>query len=59
MGKKKKKPKKSCCGKYLKKGRHCSRCPVLIKAKCRELTREQEKGKAARKKKKKKKKDKK
>ncbi len=57
MGKKKKKAKKSCCGKYLKKGKHCSRCPVLIKAKCRQLSEEQ--GKAGGKKKKKKKKKKK
>ena len=59
MGKKKKKVKKSCCGKYLKKGKHCSRCPVLIKAKCRELARAQEKGKAGKKKKKDRKKKKK
>ncbi|MFP7754990.1 hypothetical protein ACLG6S_10120 [Thermodesulfobacteriota bacterium B35] len=56
MGKKKKKAKKSCCGKYLKKGKHCSRCPVLIKKKCRQLSKEQEKCGTGKKKKRKKKK---
>jgi len=50
MGKKKnKKAKKSCCGKYLKKGKHCSKCPVLIKKKCKQLTKEKA-GKKAKKK---------
>lgn len=37
MGKKKRKKnvKKSCCGKYLKRGKHCSKCPLLIKNKCK------------------------
>ncbi len=62
MGKKKKKKvKKSCCGKYLKKGKHCSKCPVLVKAKCKQLSGEsckvgEGKEKKAKKKKKKKKK---
>ncbi len=58
MGKKKKKVKKSCCGKYLKKGKHCSKCPVLIKAKCKQLSREQAGDGSKKKKKKKKKKNK-
>lgn len=29
MGKKKDKPKKKCCGKYLKTARHCKGCPLL------------------------------
>ena len=37
MGKKKgkKKVKKSCCGKYIKKGKHSSKCPVLVKKACK------------------------
>ena len=31
----KKKVKKSCCGKYLKKGKHCSKCPLQIKEACK------------------------
>lgn len=55
MAKKKtKKTKKSCCGKYLKKGKHCSRCPILIKEKCKELTTEEVGSKKKKKKKKKK-----
>jgi hypothetical protein len=26
----KKKSKKGCCGKYLKSGRHCKGCPLLL-----------------------------
>jgi hypothetical protein len=56
MGRKKgkKKVKKSCCGKYKKKGKHCSKCPLLIKKKCKLLTREKESAKKAKKKAKKK-----
>jgi hypothetical protein len=47
--KRKRKPKKKCCGKFRKKnGRHCKRCPILFNLKKRE--------KAAKKKKKKSKK---
>ncbi len=35
VGMGKKKGKKKCCGKYLKKGKHCSKCPLLIKEKCK------------------------
>ncbi len=61
MGKKKsvKKVKKSCCGKYQKKGKHCSRCPELIKAKCKKQTKEKAAKKKDKKKEKKKKKGKK
>ena len=48
MGKKKETPKKKCCGKYLKSGRHCKNCPLLLT----------EAGPAAKEKKTKKKKDK-
>ena len=57
MGKKKRKnqkPKKKCCGKYLKKGKHCARCPVLLKEKCKKLTKKQQNKKKKNKKKKKK-----
>ena len=30
MGKKKTKVKKKCCEKYLKSGKHCKGCPLLI-----------------------------
>lgn len=64
MGKKKqKKAKKSCCGKFLKKGKACSNCPVKLKGRCRKLTEAKAKAKKAKKAKKgrkaKKKKDKK
>jgi len=61
MGKKKskKKVKKSCCGKYLKKGRHCSKCPALVKEACKLKTEEKAAAKKAKKKDKKKKKNKK
>jgi len=53
MGKKKSKTKvkKSCCGKYLKKSKYCSKCPAQIKEACKLKTEE----KAAKKKGKKKK----
>jgi len=28
----KKKVKKKCCRKYLKEGKHCKNCPLLVKA---------------------------
>ncbi len=31
MGKKKQKVKKECCEKYLKSGKHCKSCPILVK----------------------------
>ena len=34
MGKTKK-IKPECCGKYKKKHKHCSRCPVLFKEQCK------------------------
>lgn len=30
MAKKRDKAKKRCCGKYLKTGRHCKGCPLLL-----------------------------
>jgi len=30
MGSKKQKVKKKCCEKYLKSGKHCKSCPVLL-----------------------------
>lgn len=57
MGKKKpKKTKKSCCGNYLKKSKHCSRCPILVKEKCKALSKEKAAAKKKNKKKSKKKK---
>jgi len=32
VGKKVRKPKKRCCGKFLKEGKHCKNCPVLLRA---------------------------
>ncbi|HHD64889.1 MAG TPA: hypothetical protein ENK96_11150 [Desulfobulbaceae bacterium] len=60
MGKKKGKTKvkKSCCGKYKKKGKHCSKCHLLNKKKCKLLTQEKKSAKKAKKKSKKKKKKK-
>lgn len=55
MGKKKnKKVKKSCCGKFLKKGKACSSCPVKLKSRCRKVTEAKAKAKKAKKAKKKK-----
>jgi hypothetical protein len=56
MGKKnkKKKVKKSCCGKYLKKNKHCSKCPLNIKEACKLKTEKKTEKKAAKKKAKKK-----
>jgi hypothetical protein len=51
MGKKKKKdkkiikPKPKCCGKFRKKNKHCSRCPVLFREKCKLDTERSEMGK--------------
>lgn len=33
MGTKSKKSKKKCCGKFIKKGKHCKHCPVFLKKK--------------------------
>ncbi len=33
MGAKGKKSKKKCCGKFIKKGKHCKHCPVFLKKK--------------------------
>ena len=30
MKKPKEKPKKKCCAKFEKKGKHCKNCPVLV-----------------------------
>ena len=37
MGKNKKikKTKPKCCGKFRKKNKHCSRCPVLFREQCK------------------------
>jgi hypothetical protein len=53
MGKKKgkKKLKKSCCGKYLKKNKQCSKCPALLKETCKLKTKEKIAKKKAKKKK--------
>ena len=53
MGKKKNKPKKKCCGKYRKEGKHCKRCPILFKLKKREQAEKKKKKKADKEKKKK------
>jgi hypothetical protein len=51
MGKKKKKdkkiikPKPKCCGKFRKKNKHCSRCPVLFREQCKLDTERSEMGK--------------
>ena len=51
MGKKKKKdkktikPKPKCCGKFRKKNKHCSRCPVLFREQCKLDTEMSEMGK--------------
>jgi len=58
MGKvKKAKPK--CCGKYRKKNKHCSRCPVTFREQCQLKTERSEMGKKKDKKKAKKKAEKK
>ncbi len=65
MGKKKKKdkkikkPKPKCCGKFRKKNKHCSRCPVLFREQCKLDTESSEMSKKKEDKKKAKKKDKK
>ncbi len=57
MGKKKKKDKKiiktkpKCCGKFRKKNKHCSRCPVLFREQCKLDTERSEMGKKKAKKK--------
>jgi len=30
-----KKIKPECCGKFIKKHKHCSRCPALLKEECK------------------------
>jgi len=51
MGRKKKKdkkiikPKPKCCGKFRKKNKHCSRCPVLFREQCKLDTEMSEMGK--------------
>lgn len=60
MGKKKakkiKKPKSKCCGKFCKKNKYCSRCPVLVRKQCKLETERSEMGKKKENKKKAKKK---
>jgi len=41
MGTKKKKVKKKCCEKYLKSGKHCKDCPLLVP---KEVKEKKEKG---------------
>lgn len=43
--KKIKKPKPKCCGKFRKKNKHCSRCPVLVREQCKLDTERSEMGK--------------
>ena len=51
MGRNKKKVKKikkakpKCCGKFRKKGKHCSRCPVIFREQCKLDTMRSEMGK--------------
>ena len=47
MGKNKKikKPKPKCCGKFRKKNKHCSRCPVIFREQCKLDTERSEMGK--------------
>ena len=42
--KKIKKPKPKCCGKFRKKSKYCSRCPVLFREQCKLDTERAEKG---------------
>ena len=51
MGKKKKKLKKRCCGKFLKEGKHCKNCPILIRKSSPETGTGPERKKAGKKKK--------
>ena len=55
MGKKRQKVKKKCCEKYLKSGRHCKNCPLMISDKISKKIKSKESGKKAEKKKKNKK----
>jgi len=55
VGKKKKKLKKRCCGKFLKDGKHCPNCPLLIRESSPETGPERKKAGKKKKKKKKKK----
>jgi hypothetical protein len=54
--KKIKKTKPKCCGKFRKKNKHCSRCPVLFREQCKldtersEIAKKKEDKKKARKK---------
>jgi hypothetical protein len=59
VGKKKKKLKKRCCGKFLKEGKHCKNCPILLKESNPAATTDPGQKKGDRKKKKKEKKEKK
>ena len=43
--KKIKKTKPKCCGKFRKKNKHCSRCPVLVREQCKLDTERSEMGK--------------
>ena len=48
MAKKKKKnvkPKAKCCGKFRKKNKHCSRCPITLRKQCKLDTERSEMGK--------------
>ncbi|MCL7487956.1 MAG: hypothetical protein M8357_07270 [Desulfobulbaceae bacterium] len=58
MGKGKKKSKKKCCEKYLKTGKHCKTCPLLIQEDGKRKKQGRDTGKQTTKKKKNKKKKK-
>jgi hypothetical protein len=32
------KSKKKCCGKYRKKDKHCTRCPLIVREQCQRKT---------------------
>lgn len=57
MGKDKTKPKKKCCGKFKKTGKHCENCPLILKPKKKKKSEKKKKRKADKRKKKKAKKD--
>ena len=50
MGKTKKRPKKKCCGKFRKKGKHCKRCPIIFNLKKRKKAAKKKNKKKAKKK---------
>ena len=52
MGKEKK-PKKKCCEKYKKTGKHCKDCPLISKPKKKKKTEKKKKQKAEKRRKKK------